>query len=86
MQISTTLWFNATPVRMAKIKTQATEVGEDLEKEEHSSFVGGRASWDNSGNLFGGPSFTHSCAYTQKGLQHKTKKHIPLHSQQPYLQ
>jgi len=37
---------------MAKIKTQVTaEVGEDVEKEEHSSIVGGIAGWYNhSGN------------------------------------
>jgi len=42
MQIKTTLRFNITPVRMAKIKIPATaDAGEDVEKEEHSSIVGG---------------------------------------------
>jgi hypothetical protein len=54
MQIKTTLRFHLTPVRMAKIKnsTQVTaDTGEDEEKEEYSSIVGGIASWYNhSGN------------------------------------
>jgi hypothetical protein len=34
-----------------------TDVGEDVEKEEHSSIVDGIASWYNhSGNQSGGPS------------------------------
>ena len=42
MQIKTTLRFHLIPVRMAKIKTQMTpDAGEDSEKEEHSSTVGG---------------------------------------------
>jgi hypothetical protein len=59
MQIKTTLRFHLTPVRMAKIKkTQLTaDAGEDMEKEECSSIVGGIASWYNhSGNQSGGPS------------------------------
>jgi hypothetical protein len=52
MQIKTTLRFHLTPVRMAKIKIQVTaDAGEDVEKEGHSSIVGGIASWYNhSGN------------------------------------
>ena len=52
MQIKTILRFYFLPVRMAKIKTQvAAHVGKDVEKEEHSSIVGGIASWHNhSGN------------------------------------
>jgi len=46
MQIKTTLRFYLTPVRMAKIKNSlTTDAGEDVEKEEHSSIVGGTASW-----------------------------------------
>ena len=58
MQIKTTLRFYLTPVRMAKIKIQVTtDAGENVEKEEHSSIVGGIASWYNhSGNQFGGSS------------------------------
>ena len=40
-----TLKFHLTPVRMAKIKIQVTaDAGEDVEKKEHSSIVGGIAS------------------------------------------
>jgi len=58
MQIKTTLRFLLTPVRMAKIKTQVTaDAGENVEKGEHSSIVGGIASWYNhSGNQSGGSS------------------------------
>jgi hypothetical protein len=47
MQIKTTLTFHIKPVKiMAKIKFQMTaDAGEDVEKEEHSSIVGGIASW-----------------------------------------
>ena len=46
MQIKTTLRFHLTPVRMAKIKIQMTsDAGKDVEKEEHSSTVGGVVSW-----------------------------------------
>jgi hypothetical protein len=52
MQIKTTLRFHLTPVRMAKIKKNISgecrcwnaDVGEDVEKEGHSSIVGGIAS------------------------------------------
>ena len=44
MQIKTTLRFHLTTVRMAKIKIQVTaDAGKNVEKEEHSSIVGG---WD----------------------------------------
>lgn len=58
MQIKTTLRFHLTPVRMAKIKIQVTaDAGEDVEKEEHSSIVGGIASLSShSGNQSGGSS------------------------------
>jgi hypothetical protein len=58
MQIKTTLRFNLTPVRMAKIKIQVTaDAGEDVEKEQHSSIAGGIASlYDHSGNHSGGSS------------------------------
>jgi hypothetical protein len=54
MQIKTILRFHLIPVRMAKIKTQATaDAGEDLEKEKHSSIAGGIESGYNlSGNQF----------------------------------
>jgi hypothetical protein len=55
MQIQTTLRFNSRLVRMAKIKN--TDASEDVEKNEHFSFVGGIASWYNhSGNQSGGSS------------------------------
>jgi hypothetical protein len=43
---------------MAQIKNQVTaDVGEDVEKEEHSFNAGGIASlYNNSGNLSGGSS------------------------------
>jgi hypothetical protein len=48
MQIKATLRFNLTPVRMSKIKVQVTaDAGEDVEKEEHSTMVGGIASLYN---------------------------------------
>ena len=52
MQIKTTLRFHLTPVKMSKNKTQVTaDAGENVEKKEHSSIVGGMASWYNhSGN------------------------------------
>jgi len=58
MQINTTMRFHLTPVRMAKIKIQlTTDVGKDVEKEEHSSIAGGIASCYNlSGNQSGGSS------------------------------
>jgi hypothetical protein len=58
MQIKTTLRFYLIPVRLAKIKTQVTaDAGKDVEKEEHSSIVGGIASFYNhSGNQSGSSS------------------------------
>jgi hypothetical protein len=54
MQIKTTLRFHLTPVRMAKIKNSGdTDVGEDVEKEEHSFIADVTASWYNSGNQCG---------------------------------
>jgi hypothetical protein len=52
MQIKTILRFHFTPIRMAKIKIQVTaDAGKDVEKEEHSSIVGGIASlYNHSGN------------------------------------
>jgi hypothetical protein len=56
MQIKTTLRFHLTPVRMAKIKIQLTaDAGEGVQKDEHSSIVGGIASlYNHSGNQSGG--------------------------------
>jgi len=50
--------FHLTPVRMTKIKIQVTaDAEEDVEKEEHSSIVGGIADWySHSGNQSGGSS------------------------------
>ena len=58
MQIKTTLRFSLTPVRMAKIKIQVTaDAGVDVEKEEHSSNIGGIAGLYNySGNQSGDSS------------------------------
>jgi hypothetical protein len=58
MQIKTTLRFPLTPVKMANSKIQVTaDAGEDVEKEEHSSIVGGIASlYNRSGNQSGGSS------------------------------
>jgi hypothetical protein len=58
MQIKTNLRFHLTPVRMAKIKIQVTaDADEDVEKEGHSSIVGGIASLcTHSGNRSGGSS------------------------------
>ena len=58
MQIKTTLRFHLTPVRMVKNKNSGTaDAGEDVEKEEHSSTVGGIAGlYNHSGNRSGGSS------------------------------
>jgi hypothetical protein len=58
MQIKTTLRFHLIPVRMAKIKIQVTaDAGEDVEKEEYSSIVGGIASlYNHSGNQYSSSS------------------------------
>jgi hypothetical protein len=55
MQIIITLRFYLTPVRMAKIKFQVTaDAGNYVEKEEHSSIVGGIAGlYNHSGNQSG---------------------------------
>jgi hypothetical protein len=60
MQIKTTLRFHLTPVRMSKIKIQViADAGEDVEKEETSSVVGGIARlYNHSGNQSGGSSET----------------------------
>jgi len=58
IQIKTTPRFHFRPVRMAKTKTQVTtDAGEDVNKEELSSIVGGMASrYNYSGNQYGGSS------------------------------
>ena len=60
MQIKTTLRFYLTPVRMAKIQNSGDSIGwQGCEKEEHSSIVGGIASWYNHcGNQSGNSSET----------------------------
>jgi hypothetical protein len=51
MQFKTALKFHLIPVRIARIKNSDADAGKDVEKEEHSSFAGGIASWYNhSGN------------------------------------
>jgi len=66
------------------------DAGQDVEKEEHSSFVGGIAKgYNHSGNQSGGSSENWtlhylrtqlylSWAYTHKMLHHKTRTHAPL--------
>jgi hypothetical protein len=73
------------------------DAGEDVEKEGHSSIVGGIASWNNHfGNQSAGPqkighSTTLGPSYTtpghiiQKMFQHKTRTHAPVYLQLPYL-
>jgi hypothetical protein len=58
MHIKTTLRFHLILLRMANIKTQVTtDAGENVEKEEDYSIVGGMASWYNhSGKQSGGSS------------------------------
>ena len=55
MQIKTTLRFHLTPEEWLRSKIQVTtDAGEDVEKEEHSSMVGGIASlYNHSGNQSG---------------------------------
>jgi hypothetical protein len=55
MQMKTTQRFQLTSVRMAKIKNLGdSRFCDDVEKEGHSSIVGGIASWSNySGNQSG---------------------------------
>ena len=53
MQIKTILRFHLTPVRMANIQVRA-DAGEDVDKEEPSSIVGGIAIlYNHSGNQSG---------------------------------
>jgi hypothetical protein len=66
------------------------DAGEDVEKEEHSSFAGGTASWYNhSRNQSGGSSENwtyfylkiqqyHFQAYIQMMFQHVIRTHAPL--------
>ena len=59
MQIKTTLRFHLKQSELAKIKKKqvTADAGEDVEKEEHSSIVGGIASlYNHSGNKSGGSS------------------------------
>ncbi len=58
IQIKKALRFHLTPVKMAKKKIQVTtDAGKDVEKEEHSSIVGGIASlYNHSGNKSGSSS------------------------------
>jgi hypothetical protein len=67
------------------------DTAQDVEKEEHSSIVGGIASWyNNSGNQYGSwflskfdiyyqrTKLYYSWANIQKMLQHIIKTHAPL--------
>ena len=58
MQIKTTLRFHLTPVKWLRSEIQVTaDAGEDVEKEEHSSIVGGIASlYNHCGNQSGSSS------------------------------
>jgi hypothetical protein len=58
MQMKTTLRFHLTPARMTKtINSGTADAGEDVEKEEYSSIVGGIASlYNHSGNQSGSSS------------------------------
>ena len=58
MQIKTTLGFHLHQSEWLRLKTQETAgVGEDVEKEEHSSTAGENASlYNHSGNQSGGSS------------------------------
>jgi len=56
MQIKTTLRFHLRECLRSKTQV-TTNAGEDVEKEEHSSIVGGIADWySHSGNQSGGSS------------------------------
>jgi hypothetical protein len=72
------------------------DAGEDMEKEEHSSIVGGIASLYNHRNQSGGSSENWtwyycrilqylSWAYIQKMFLPVIRTHAPLCSYQPYL-
>jgi hypothetical protein len=66
------------------------DAGKDVEKEEHSSIVGGIESWYNHSGYQSGVSLGNSTwyyqrtqqypswAYTQKMLQNVIRTHVPL--------
>jgi hypothetical protein len=56
MQVKTTVRFTSHQSELLRSKTQVTaDAGEDVQKEEHSSIVGGNASFYNHfGNQSGG--------------------------------
>ena len=58
MQITTTLRFNVTPVRMAIVKNASNNnVGEDVEEKVHPYIASGTAKWCNhSGKQYGDSS------------------------------
>ena len=58
IQIKTTMTYHFTPVRVAKLTTQATTgVGKDAEKEDLFCIDGGNANWcSHSGKQYGGSS------------------------------
>ena len=56
-QVKTTVSYHLTYIRMASIKRQEINVGEDVKKREPSYTVGGNANWYNHyGKQYGGPS------------------------------
>jgi hypothetical protein len=91
MQIKTTLIFHLRPVRMAKSKIQVTaDADKDVEKEKHSSNVGGITNWYNRSGIRSGSSSENctqnyqkirqflSWEYTQKMFQLVTRTHALL--------
>ena len=66
MQIKTTLRFHLTQSEWLRFKPQETAgVGEDVEKEEHSSTAGGSVrGYNHSGNQSGGSSENRTCCST----------------------
>jgi hypothetical protein len=77
MQIKTTLRCHLTLVRLLESKIQVTaDTGEDVEKEEHYSIVGGIVSlYNHSGNQSGG--FSENCTwYYQRIVQYLSWAYI----------
>ena len=75
MQIKTTLRFHLTQSEWLRSKIQMTaDAGEDAEKEEHSSTVGGVVSWYNHSGNQSGQKIEHS---TTLRPSYSTSWHIP---------
>jgi hypothetical protein len=77
MQIKTTLRFHLTPVEWLRSKIQvAADAGEDVEKKEHSSIVGGIARlYNHSGSQSGGSS--ENWTYYYRRSSNTSPGHIP---------